>query len=55
MNYEIYKQIAQAVHAATHGDPLARAGFTERQHANGANGHPAYLAVREVLLPLVKH
>lgn len=50
---EDYHLIAHVVWGATHHLPAARNGFTEQQHRTGANGHPAYLAVREHLGPLV--
>lgn len=53
MNFDTYHLIASAVHSATHNLPEAKTGFSDRQHAHGANGHPAYLAVRKHLGPLL--
>lgn len=50
----LYMFIASVVWEATHNTPEAKVGLFGRQHARGANNHPAYLAVREHLEPLLK-
>lgn len=53
MDADTYRTIASAVHGYTHASAEARNGFSVLEHSRGANGHPAYLAVLEHLLPMV--